>query len=751
MFTSFLSQNTLKKKMPPSNQIRIAALSNYKLSQLTFAPPDNCTLRKTALIKNIVEIIYQHTPNEYLTTQMKRWNYFTPESLEDMTQKDVEKIIYRYSQILYSTAISLGKNSIKKEQQFLYSDYPNITAETKEMNEFDSYYTSFFSSSIFAKDTFQDELASSSESDNDHQEDLFFLPEQLPQHQKNTKLEIAPNLSSMYQLRYPNNDNNNNEKGTSRFSWLSDTGVPTNSTLALNLANELMSLFDMEFNVDLSVPSLHDLKKLQSSNGSTTSLHKMFSANEYLSSDDEDDDNLQQELKVVQVNKVNINMTAERQLPIQQKQRNFVQKEFSLRQKQQQPKNKVFKLIPNLKQLGNKNSKSNSDDIISSDLFNIEPAAPTHSNFTTSHMLPHKPNYQYSHFSSSSGSDKSEQEQEQEEEEEEEEEGEEGDDDDEDSDDINNGTIAHEMRCSHLGSLQRVTPSSRTSSLSYRASLRDRFELSDENSSDTSSDYFNDSVDTFQVELNRSRDSAGIDSQTFKGFLNALSSIRKTKFRRSRANSIHQDIEQHHSSYTTIPSIDASFQTAVGEDPAFDTFSLNSTDKKHKNSMQKMVKCISGNGSSRHNSPDSRNLSSYHRNSSISNTSSVSAPSTAMSSSSLFSNDQTPNNKQYYRCNTKTPTSPTTFSPRVAKRDGVYTTSIISDTSSFNWVDETRQKEDFSSIRSEASSSKTMPAFFSNNNRQPQCLSRSSSTTSLGGFFKKLTTFNKKDKILQRA
>ncbi|KAG2194885.1 hypothetical protein INT46_001615 [Mucor plumbeus] len=717
--------------MPPSNQIRIAALSNYKLSQLTFAPPDNCTLRKTALIKNIVEIIYQHTPNEYLTTQMKRWNYFTPESLEDMTQKDVEKIIYRYSQILYSTAISLGKNSIKKEQQFLYSDYPNITAETKEMNEFDSYYTSFFSSSIFAKDTFQDELASSSEFDNDHQEDLFFLPEQLPQQQKNTKLEIAPDLSSMYQLKYPNNDNNNNEKGTSRFSWLSDTGVPTNSTLALNLANELMSLFDMEFNVDLSVPSLHDLKKLESSNGSTTSLHKMFSVNEYLSSDDEDDGNLQQELKAVQVNKVNINMTAERQLPIQQK--------------QQQPKNKVFKLIPNLKQLGNKNSKSNSDDIISSDLFNIEPAAPTHSNFTTSHMPPHKPNYQFSHSSSSSGSDKSEQEEEEEEKEEDD------DDDDEDSDDINSGTIAHEMRCNHLGSLQRVTPPSRTSSLDYRASLRDRFELSDENSSDTSSDYFNDSVDTFQVELNCSRDSAGIDSQTFKGFLNALSSIRKTKSRRSCANSIHQDIEQHHSSYTTIPSIDASFQTAVGEDPAFDTFSLNSTDKKHKNSIQKMVKCISGNGSSRHNSSDSRNLSSYHRNSSISNTSSVSAPSTTMSSSSLFSNEQTPNNKQYYRCNTKTPTSPTTFSPRVAKRDEVYTTSIISDTSSFNWVDETCQKEDFSSVRSEASSGKTMSTFFSNNNRQPQCLSRSSSTTSLGGFFKKLTTLNKKDKILQRA
>lgn len=745
MSTSFLSLNTSKKKVSPSNRIRIAAISNYKLAQLTFSPPDDCTLRKTALIKNIVEIIYQRTPNEYLTTQMMRWEYFTPESLEDMAQKDIEKIIYRYSQIMYSTAMNLEKTSTKKEQRFLYSDYPEITAEAKEMDELDSYYAFLFSSSVFSKDTFQGESASLSESDDDSREDLNSLPEQLPQQQQNSKLEISPNLSSVYQLRHLNNVSNSNEKGTNRLSWLSDTGVPTNSALALNLANELMSLFDMEFNVDLSVPSLHDLKRLESSNGSTTSLHKVFSANEYCSDDDEEEGDVQ-ELEAVQVNQVNLIMTAERQFQIQKKQADFEHVELSLQQKQQkqpQSRKKDFKLIPTLNRLGSKNSKSNSDDSISSDSSNIAPTTPTYDNFKTSSVSPHKQNYQYYRSSSSSDSGGSEQEEEE-----------------EYNDDIDNDTVAHEMRYSHLDSVRTIIPPSRTSSLDYRASLRSRFELSDEESLDASSDYFNSSVDTFQAELNCSRDSAGIGSQTFKGFLNALNRIRKTRSRRSHPSSIYQDTEQHHSSYAITSSTNTSFQTTVDEGSAFATFSLNSTGKKRKNSMQKMVEYISGNGSSRHNSPSASNVSNYRRYSSVSNDLSISAMSTTISNSSLFSNDQTTNdndnnnnnnNKRYYHCNTKPHTSQITLSPRVAKRHGVYTTSIISDASSFNWADETRQKEDFGTVQSKANNSKTTPAFFSTNNRQPQQFSRSSSTTSLGGFFKKLTAFNKKDKKLQRA
>ncbi|KAG1058512.1 hypothetical protein G6F42_028646 [Rhizopus arrhizus] len=91
----------------------------------------------------------------------------------------------------------------------------------------------------------------------------------------------------------------------------------------------------MEFNVDLSVPSLHELKKLESGNGSTTSLHKVFSANEYPSSDDDDEqdqeseqeDGVRQEQQVVQAHPVDLKLTAE-----QQNQRDLGQREISCQQ-----------------------------------------------------------------------------------------------------------------------------------------------------------------------------------------------------------------------------------------------------------------------------------------------------------------------------------------------------------------------------------------------------------------------------------
>jgi hypothetical protein len=63
---------------PSHNPIQLAAISNYKLAQLTFAPPDLNSLRKTAVIKNMIHDIYTTTPAEWLQ-QMTRWVYFTPE------------------------------------------------------------------------------------------------------------------------------------------------------------------------------------------------------------------------------------------------------------------------------------------------------------------------------------------------------------------------------------------------------------------------------------------------------------------------------------------------------------------------------------------------------------------------------------------------------------------------------------------------------------------------------------------------
>ncbi|KAF1804748.1 hypothetical protein V8B55DRAFT_1497542 [Mucor lusitanicus] len=713
MSPTFLSLNSLANKSPPTNRIRLAAVSNYKLAQLTFAPPDNCTLRRTALIKNLVEIVYKHTPHEHLTKHMARWGYFTPESLEDMTQKDVEKIIYRYSQVVYSTAITFGKEGSKKEQQFLYSDYPEITAETQEMDEMSAYYASLFSSSVFTSDTlFQDEAGSScSESDVDMQDtddktaEKPLQPLSLP---IQPKLEFMPTSQSTYSSLHlnGNHDTNTSEKSTSRLSWLSDTGVPTNSAVALNLASELMTLFDMEFNVDLSVPSLHELKKLESSNGSTTSLHKVFNATEYHSSDDEeqeeeseDEDGVVQGQQVVQAHHAN-----RQQLTAKTQRRQELSQGETLSKKKA-----AFKLMPTLKQLSSKSNKSNSDEGISSASFTIAPVTPTHDQYNTSHVLANTPNYQYCSSSSSSDSEQEEKEEEE----------------------INDNTAAYRFPYNRTGtSVTSITPPNRTSSLDYRAALQDRFRLSDEDSSDASSDYFNDSVDTFQVELNCSRDSAGVDSPSFRGFLNALSSIRKTRSRSSSINEYNLTI--------------SSTQTTIKEGFDIDTGSMMYDESKRKNSMQKVVKYLGGHSTS-------GNKTTIRRGSVASSTLSNSVTSTMMSAgSSLFS-------ELHHTRATATPTSPTppiTLSPRVAKRHGIYTTSIISDTSSFNWAEETRQKDEFGSIYSKASSSKTMPTFFSSNSsssKQQQGLARSSSTTSLGGFFKRLAGgFNRKDK-LQRA
>lgn len=78
MLKGIKSPITAKHVVPSHNPIQLAAISNYKLAQLTFAPPDLHSLRKTAVIKNMLHVVYTSTPPEWLQ-QMTRWQYFTPE------------------------------------------------------------------------------------------------------------------------------------------------------------------------------------------------------------------------------------------------------------------------------------------------------------------------------------------------------------------------------------------------------------------------------------------------------------------------------------------------------------------------------------------------------------------------------------------------------------------------------------------------------------------------------------------------
>lgn len=72
------STSPLNQMVAMHNPIQLAAISNYKLAQLTFAPPDLDTMRRTALVKNMLDALYEDTPPEWLD-QMTRWTFFTPE------------------------------------------------------------------------------------------------------------------------------------------------------------------------------------------------------------------------------------------------------------------------------------------------------------------------------------------------------------------------------------------------------------------------------------------------------------------------------------------------------------------------------------------------------------------------------------------------------------------------------------------------------------------------------------------------
>ncbi|KAI9469067.1 MAG: hypothetical protein EXX96DRAFT_102957 [Benjaminiella poitrasii] len=739
------------------NQTRIAAVSNYKLAQLTFAPPDSCTLRKTALIKNLVDIIYRHTPREYLL-KMTRWQYFTPESLEDVTQKDIEKVIYRYSQIIFNTANVLEKRL--REQRFLISDYPEqeFKEETKS-NQHEqqqqqsedlleaSFYATLFShpNSVFSNESLDsldshvnEEVKEHSTNtknkfkDNDDNTSSLISTDNHLQNQPNTNIEYSSSppkkISGVFNNNNiaSNNDANNNSSNiTNRLSWLSDTGVPTSSTVATNLASELMTLFDMEFNVDLNLP---DLKRLENNNGSSTSLHKVFSADQ--SDSDPDDDEEEHTIN----------------------DGNYFEKTTNYRHpittSKTLPPIKTFSHISNIpNKLFKKQSNSNNLSLQQNNSPFIP--APHISDTTSSARSGCEVVYASSHNI---------------------------------EEDKEGASTMNKTLNGLDNAFKRVIPPNRSTSLEYRNSLQDRFELSDDEMSQTSSSYFNDSLDTFELEAYvQSQENTSINEvPTFKGFLHALSSIKKVKNNQSSNSSIHQEPSivresenRYGDSHSTIQSTGfhsvstpPTPESLHHRNPSGD-FDLDSVrTHKRKNSLQKFMDFVKGepNERTRRNSAVSgiqiETTTPATTTTTTASSYSILSPSSTVRSSkaSLFSDDI---NKQHIR-NTP-PSSPITLTPRATaiKYRNAYSTSIVSDISSFNWADEVYQHSptevESGSIRSKASnmSNRTLPSFFShkgnNHNGEGIRLPQRSKSSSAMGFIKRLTSFNKKDKRPIRA
>ncbi|ORZ26008.1 hypothetical protein BCR42DRAFT_401410 [Absidia repens] len=217
-----------------NSPVQLAAISNYKLAQLTFAPPDIHSLRKTAVIKNTAQYIYDITPKEWLN-EMTRWEFFTLESLDDvdMTQEGLETILSEYVQIMDS--FKAGNSNETK-------DDPTNSVEQDSVND---KVQTLPSSHHQTEETIPPERSSS-------------VGSTTSTTTTNSYVTTASSVSSAALPTPPARHEMTEQRRKSfrlnqqRISWTSDTGL-TSFAASQHLAGELMSLFDMEFKVDISL------------------------------------------------------------------------------------------------------------------------------------------------------------------------------------------------------------------------------------------------------------------------------------------------------------------------------------------------------------------------------------------------------------------------------------------------------------------------------------------------------------------
>ncbi|KAI8146310.1 hypothetical protein BJV82DRAFT_666102 [Fennellomyces sp. T-0311] len=234
------------------NPIQLAAISNYKLAQLTFAAPDLHSMRKTALIKNMLDVLYDDTPPEWLD-QMTRWSFFTPESLGDMTQETLEEMFAQYAQTIEAfQPLDIDEDDDDDDgddHEMWLSDHDeydeHINTSGSSMSEpsiFSQPHATISSDSISRPVPPTPSLPPSPAASLVEKPLPKNPPEDIPSARRKS---LTPSLRK------------------SRLSWTSDTGVlPTGSVVVQNMASELMNLFDMEFSVDINLNTAPKLPEL---------------------------------------------------------------------------------------------------------------------------------------------------------------------------------------------------------------------------------------------------------------------------------------------------------------------------------------------------------------------------------------------------------------------------------------------------------------------------------------------------------
>ncbi|KAF1807256.1 hypothetical protein FB192DRAFT_1270438 [Mucor lusitanicus] len=240
----------------------------------------------------MIEDVYSSTPAEWLQ-QMTRWQYFTPESLEEMTQEGLEEIFQQYAQTIEAfrpvkSAVSyhydddifddeddgqgddlwiaedeqdlplpptILPSHLLEQQQSQLQEQEQESCQSKT-NSVDSSTSTIFS---------QPNATLSNESINNE------MPARAPSPLTEKPLPanpvvlaaaaaaaaVAVNDDTAKQARRKSGFGGNKN----RLSWTSDTGI-TSSVVSQNLANEIMSLFDMDFAIDIKVDTAPKLPEL---------------------------------------------------------------------------------------------------------------------------------------------------------------------------------------------------------------------------------------------------------------------------------------------------------------------------------------------------------------------------------------------------------------------------------------------------------------------------------------------------------
>ncbi|KAL1916717.1 uncharacterized protein VTP21DRAFT_5421 [Calcarisporiella thermophila] len=102
----------LSFNLMPYTPDQMAAMTNYKLAQLTFSSYDSHSMRKRLLIKNFLERFYRNTPPEFLELPRGMWQFIGDDAALVPLTDNVEEIINEYVMMIEQQSAEDDGNDI---------------------------------------------------------------------------------------------------------------------------------------------------------------------------------------------------------------------------------------------------------------------------------------------------------------------------------------------------------------------------------------------------------------------------------------------------------------------------------------------------------------------------------------------------------------------------------------------------------------------------------------------------------------